>query len=293
MKNYYYILGITNNADENAIRTAYKKLSMLFHPDRNGGDKFFEDRFKEIQEAYDTLSNSVKRSEYDEQMRSFFYTPQQQTTNASSFNSTPPNVYQFEASKKALSEGELLTLTWQTANADSVHLDPLGMVEANGTKTIRLPNMLNRPQLVLTLTATNTFIQKSSQRTLQIQNKSYRAVANLSGESNLPPKAEQQQTAPPKNSSPKTEQQTSSTPPPKTETITPPPQTESIESEPNANPTPPPLVNTGLAVLPRRQTPPPMSSSRMTDFQVYLIVAIMAVLMVVMASVVYQLNFAK
>lgn len=279
MKNYYYILGISNTADENTIRTAYKKLSMLFHPDRNGGDKFFEDRFKEIQEAYDTLSNSVRRSEYDEQMRSFFYA-QPTTPNPASFNPTPPSIYQFEASKKAVAEGELLTLTWQTANADSVHLDPLGMVEASGTKTIRLPNMLNRPQLTLTLTATNTFIQKNNQRRIQIQNKSYRGSAQFIEQAPPPTQKE-------------TAENTTTTPPPTQKENTPPP-TKNEEpptyTPPTQQPTP---ANTGLAVVQRPTRPISQGSSRMTDFQVYVIVAIMAILMVVMASVVYQLNFAK
>lgn len=66
MKDFYYILGISKNSTIDEIKSAYRKLSKKFHPDLNNGDKFFEDRFKEIQEAYETLSNINKRKLYDE-----------------------------------------------------------------------------------------------------------------------------------------------------------------------------------------------------------------------------------
>lgn len=58
MKDYYRILGINNGASKDEIRTAYRKLSKKFHPDVNQGDKFFEQRFKEIEEAYNVLMNN-------------------------------------------------------------------------------------------------------------------------------------------------------------------------------------------------------------------------------------------
>ena len=71
MRDYYYILGITQNATEQEIKTAYRKLSMKFHPDKNSGEKFFEERFKEIQEGYEILSNQTKRREYDSKLNQF------------------------------------------------------------------------------------------------------------------------------------------------------------------------------------------------------------------------------
>ncbi len=55
MKNYYQILGIKRESSIDDIKTAYRKLAKKFHPDKNEGDKFFEDRFKEIQESYEIL----------------------------------------------------------------------------------------------------------------------------------------------------------------------------------------------------------------------------------------------
>ena len=55
MKDYYYILGVDKNCSVEEIKKAYRKLSHKFHPDKNDGDTFFADRFKEINEAYETL----------------------------------------------------------------------------------------------------------------------------------------------------------------------------------------------------------------------------------------------
>src|SRR5688572_16995158 len=64
-KDYYKILGVERNAGEDDIRKAYRKLAMQFHPDRNPGDKQAEERFKEINEAYQVLNDPQKRAHYD------------------------------------------------------------------------------------------------------------------------------------------------------------------------------------------------------------------------------------
>ena len=64
-KDYYKILGVERKASEEDIRKAYRKLAMQYHPDRNPNDKQAEDRFKEINEAYQVLSDSKKRAHYD------------------------------------------------------------------------------------------------------------------------------------------------------------------------------------------------------------------------------------
>lgn len=61
-KDYYKILGLDKKATKDEIKKAYKKLALKYHPDRNNGD---ESKFKEITEAYETLSDSQKRHEYD------------------------------------------------------------------------------------------------------------------------------------------------------------------------------------------------------------------------------------
>lgn len=72
MKDFYYILGIPKNATNDEVKKAYRKLSMKFHPDKNQGDPFFEDRFKAILEAYEVLSDSTKRNAYNAEFNSYF-----------------------------------------------------------------------------------------------------------------------------------------------------------------------------------------------------------------------------
>lgn len=68
MKNYYDILGIAKNADKEEIKKAYRKLALKHHPDKSGGD---DKKFKEINEAYEILSNEEKRQQYDTYGRVF------------------------------------------------------------------------------------------------------------------------------------------------------------------------------------------------------------------------------
>ena len=65
MKNYYEILGVGKEADNDEIRRQYRKLAMEYHPDRNPENPDAEARFKEIAEAYGVLTDSTKRREYD------------------------------------------------------------------------------------------------------------------------------------------------------------------------------------------------------------------------------------
>ncbi|HKV57967.1 MAG TPA: DnaJ C-terminal domain-containing protein [Ktedonobacteraceae bacterium] len=65
-KDYYKILSVSKNASEKEIRSAYRKLARQYHPDVNPGDKAAEDKFKEINEANEVLSDPEKRKKYDE-----------------------------------------------------------------------------------------------------------------------------------------------------------------------------------------------------------------------------------
>lgn len=64
-KDYYKILGVSKNADKDEVKKAYRKLARQFHPDVNPGDSVAEDKFKEINEAYEVLSDPEKREKYD------------------------------------------------------------------------------------------------------------------------------------------------------------------------------------------------------------------------------------
>ncbi len=64
-RDYYEVLGVPRNADAKAIKSAYRKLALKFHPDKNPGDEQAEGMFKEAAEAYDVLSDADKRARYD------------------------------------------------------------------------------------------------------------------------------------------------------------------------------------------------------------------------------------
>ncbi len=65
-QDYYDVLGVQKNADGDEIKRAFRKLAMQYHPDRNAGDDAAEQKFKEINEAYDVLKDEQKRAAYDQ-----------------------------------------------------------------------------------------------------------------------------------------------------------------------------------------------------------------------------------
>ena len=65
-KDYYKVLGVERNASAEEIKKAYRKLAIKYHPDKNQGNKAAEEKFKEINEANDILSDKEKRAKYDE-----------------------------------------------------------------------------------------------------------------------------------------------------------------------------------------------------------------------------------
>jgi molecular chaperone DnaJ len=70
-KDYYAVLGVDKKADGGTIKKKYRQLARELHPDKTKGDKKLEDRFKEVSEAYDILSDDKKRAEYDQAREMF------------------------------------------------------------------------------------------------------------------------------------------------------------------------------------------------------------------------------
>ncbi len=72
-KDYYKILGVKKDASKEEIKKAFRKLALKYHPDKNKGDKAAEEKFKEINEAYEVLSDDEKRKKYDQMGESYRY----------------------------------------------------------------------------------------------------------------------------------------------------------------------------------------------------------------------------
>ena len=65
-RDFYEVLGVSKGADEREIKKAYKRLAMKYHPDRNQGDAASEEKFKEVKEAYEVLTDENLRARYDQ-----------------------------------------------------------------------------------------------------------------------------------------------------------------------------------------------------------------------------------
>ena len=69
VRNYYEMLGVDKNAPSNEIKRAYRTLAIKYHPDRNLGNKAAEEKFKDINEAYEVLSDQTRRVQYDQSLK--------------------------------------------------------------------------------------------------------------------------------------------------------------------------------------------------------------------------------
>lgn len=152
MKDYYYFLGVKNDASAEDIKKAYRKLSLKYHPDKNPEDAFFSERFKEIQEAYETLIDSEKRKLYDAE---FAGRP------AARRNSSPPFIKTFTSTKINAVKGEEVTIKWNTGNADVVKVIPFGLEKSYGERTFRITEFKDG-KFVIILHATNSYINRTA-----------------------------------------------------------------------------------------------------------------------------------
>jgi molecular chaperone DnaJ len=118
-RDYYKTLGVDHAADEKAIRAAYRKLARKYHPDVNAGDKTSEDKFKEVNEAYDVLSDPEKRAMYDR------YGADWQRYREAGFNASEP--YARSGGSGATDFGQ-----WFTGQSDGGYRVEFGQNETSG-----------------------------------------------------------------------------------------------------------------------------------------------------------------
>ncbi len=139
MKDYYKTLGVSRTATSSEIKNAYRKLSMVYHPDRNNGEDKFNSLFIEINEAYQTLYKEEQRISYDRLWNN------KENLNQSSSRSyqqeqsyIQPIITQFFVDKIYFRPGDVVTITWSTTHADSIELRPFGFVSTQGVKKIKI-----------------------------------------------------------------------------------------------------------------------------------------------------------
>jgi len=113
MKNYYDLLGLKPDCSQEDIKKAYRKLSIKFHPDKNEGDDFFSDMFKQINEANEVLSNVTKREIYDKKHNQAYnhesYTKKTESSknNYTHAETNTKQAYDFENEKRKILRSKL------------------------------------------------------------------------------------------------------------------------------------------------------------------------------------------
>ncbi|SIT96774.1 DnaJ domain-containing protein [Epilithonimonas bovis DSM 19482] len=152
VKDYYYFLGIARHASAEDIKKAYRKLSLKYHPDKNDNDEFFSDRFREVQEAYETLTDAGRKKLYDQNLNN-----QQQNTRSV----LPPKIKNFSVSKIRVQKGEEITIYWNTYDADIVKIVPFGLEKPNGERRIRIKEFDTAGKFQILLHATNSLLHKT------------------------------------------------------------------------------------------------------------------------------------
>ena len=169
MKDFYYILGVNPNSSIEDVKKAHKKLSVKFHLDKNDGDEFFSERFKEIQSAYEALSDPIRRTKYDTERSAYANTKQSSANQGSNFT---PEIEFFRTNKASFEYDEEITFSWKTINADKVSLKPFGVVPPIGQKTYKIKDFQN-PSITVELTAENSAINRQVRSIMNLKNDTY------------------------------------------------------------------------------------------------------------------------
>jgi len=110
-RDYYEVLGVNKNASEEDIKSAYRKLAVQYHPDKNAGSKTAADKFREATEAYEVLRDSKKRSQYDNFSPFAEFNPFTDFANAFGYTFTSSNVRHTSGSDYRGQKGQDIIVT--------------------------------------------------------------------------------------------------------------------------------------------------------------------------------------
>ncbi len=168
MKDYYYLLGLKQTATLDDIKNSYRRLSKKFHPDVNDGDAFFAERFKDIQEAYELLSNTERRRIYDLK----YSNKSESSTDNYNFL---PEIEFFNTNKSEVYIGEEISLSWKTINANDVKIIPFGEVKPIGS-ALYLVRHTKAKEFTFKIIASNTNIGRSVEKTINLKNLTYKEI---------------------------------------------------------------------------------------------------------------------
>lgn len=166
IKNYYDILGLDKNASNQEIKKAYRKLAMKFHPDKNQGGKYFEAKFKDINEAHEILTDRTKKQEFDIELNKY-------STNNKSHKNHLPIIEYFEVSPSEIRYGEKITVKWKCINADIIEIKPFGFIENHeGQKFFKLYSFENK-KIEIKLIARDSNTKREVSKSKKLINKTY------------------------------------------------------------------------------------------------------------------------
>jgi curved DNA-binding protein CbpA len=176
-KDYHYILGVSKDSGPEVIKAAYIKLALKFHPDKNAGDKYFEDRFKDIQEAYEALINNPSKVEFED--KGF-----KEGKKSADFNSVyPPSIEYFAVDKKRANLGDRIHLRWKVWHADIIQISCLEDLQSNiGSANFHIPKDGDEMHFNVDLLAMNSITGSHDIRNIQIELE----ASDLNKKSNAP-----------------------------------------------------------------------------------------------------------
>ena len=192
MVNYYHILGLSQSATQVEIKTAYRKLALRYHPDKNGGSSYAEERFKQISEAYRVLSNPRKKARHDwaleyeiyqQSQPAWTYAPTEQQATQTR-RPRPPHTRRKSAPLRYTSRHNIIATAWAFGIFFILTLLVVGMSLWNSYRLDQLEAERNREAYQVYLDAEAQYQQGDISQSLAL-------LQNAMGNTAVAPKATQ------------------------------------------------------------------------------------------------------